>query len=154
MKTIIIKFTSEEVYHAFRSDILSDIHEISESEPDYLEVNETDTVLNILIKKTPNEKYPQELIDLLLDAWDYCDQQDKSTEFMLQYMSDFSGLSYEMVVNWLASKDSDLARAERFKDNDETYKAILESAEKKPTLTSILKEDEKYRREYGESIES
>ena len=41
--------------------------------------------------------------ELLLDAWDYCDEEDKSTEFMLQYMSDFANVDYDAVVEWLGS---------------------------------------------------
>lgn len=38
---------------------------------------------------------------LLLEAWAYCDEHDKSTEFMLQYMADVSGLTYDQVAEWI-----------------------------------------------------
>ena len=38
---------------------------------------------------------------LLLDAWDYCDKEDKSTEFMIAYMIDISGLEHEEVMDFL-----------------------------------------------------
>jgi hypothetical protein len=41
---------------------------------------------------------------LILDAWDYCDQEDKSTEFMLQYMSDVSSVDFDEVVKYITSK--------------------------------------------------
>lgn len=40
---------------------------------------------------------------LILEAWDYCDEEDKSTEFMLQYMSDVSGVDYDSVVEYIIS---------------------------------------------------
>ena len=39
---------------------------------------------------------------ILLDqAQDYCDQNDKSTEFMIQYMQDFAQCSFETVMQYL-----------------------------------------------------
>ena len=38
---------------------------------------------------------------LLLTAWQYCDEEDKSTEFMLQYMQDFAGVDLDCVVSFL-----------------------------------------------------
>tara|TARA_R100000951_G_scaffold103090_2_gene95525 strand:- start:5428 stop:5634 length:207 start_codon:yes stop_codon:yes gene_type:complete len=34
-------------------------------------------------------------------AWAYADYKDKSTEWMLQYMADFSGQDYDDVVDWI-----------------------------------------------------
>jgi hypothetical protein len=48
---------------------------------------------------------------ILLDAWDWCDDEDKSTEFMLQYMSDVANIEYESVVDYIASNESNLDRA-------------------------------------------
>lgn len=39
----------------------------------------------------------------MLEAWAYCDEKDKSTEFMLQYMSDSSGVEYDDVVDYITS---------------------------------------------------
>jgi hypothetical protein len=50
--------------------------------------------------------------ELILQAWDYCDTEDKSTEFMLQYMSDVSGVDYDEVVDYIASPRSRLDREE------------------------------------------
>lgn len=36
--------------------------------------------------------------EVLMDAWDWCDDKDKSTEFMLQYMADMAGVEYDDVV--------------------------------------------------------
>jgi hypothetical protein len=37
----------------------------------------------------------------LFEAWIYCDENDKSTEFMLQYMQDFAGVDLDCVVAFL-----------------------------------------------------
>ncbi len=39
--------------------------------------------------------------EALISAWNYCDQEDKSTEFMFQYMSDMSGVSYDRAVEFV-----------------------------------------------------
>jgi hypothetical protein len=42
----------------------------------------------------------------LLTAWQYCDDEDKSTEFMLQYMQDFAGVDLDCVISFM-QKTSD-----------------------------------------------
>ena len=37
----------------------------------------------------------------LFEAWAYCDEHDKSTEFMLQYMQDYAGVDIDCVVNFI-----------------------------------------------------
>jgi N-acetylglucosamine kinase-like BadF-type ATPase len=37
----------------------------------------------------------------LKEAMDYCDDNDKSTIFMIQYMQDFAGVSHDCVINFL-----------------------------------------------------
>ena len=37
----------------------------------------------------------------LLAAWQYCDENDKSTEFVLQYMQDAANVDLDCVVNFL-----------------------------------------------------
>ena len=37
----------------------------------------------------------------LAEAWKYCDENDKSTEFMLQYMQDTAGVSLDTVIQFL-----------------------------------------------------
>lgn len=39
----------------------------------------------------------------LLTAWQYCDDNDKSTEFMLQYMQDVAGVDLDCVINFLST---------------------------------------------------
>ena len=39
--------------------------------------------------------------NILLEAWQYCDDNDKSTEFMLQYMQDVAGVDLDCVINFL-----------------------------------------------------
>jgi hypothetical protein len=41
----------------------------------------------------------------LKEAQQYCDANDKSTEFMIQYMQDFAGVSFETVLKYLQSKN-------------------------------------------------
>lgn len=38
---------------------------------------------------------------LLFEARRYCDENDKSTEFMLQYMQDVAGVDLDCVVKFL-----------------------------------------------------
>ena len=47
--------------------------------------------------------------DKLFIAWDYCDENDKSTEFMLQYMQDCAGVDLDTVINFI-SKTTDAQR--------------------------------------------
>lgn len=37
----------------------------------------------------------------LLEAWHYCDENDKSTAFMLQYMQDVANVDLDYVVNFI-----------------------------------------------------
>ena len=37
----------------------------------------------------------------LKEAQDYCDEEDKSTEFMLQYMQDYAGVDLDCVMSFL-----------------------------------------------------
>jgi len=45
----------------------------------------------------------------LLEAWQYCDVNDKSTEFMLEYMQDVANVDLDCVINFL-QKTSDEQR--------------------------------------------
>ena len=38
---------------------------------------------------------------ILFDAWQYCDDNDKSTEFMLQYMQDVAGVDFDCVIKFI-----------------------------------------------------
>ena len=42
---------------------------------------------------------------LLAEAQQYCDDNDKSTEFMLEYMQDFANVDLDCVMNYLQNKD-------------------------------------------------
>ncbi len=42
---------------------------------------------------------------LLQEAYDYCNENDKSTEFMLEYMQDFAGVSLDTVIKFLTTKE-------------------------------------------------
>jgi hypothetical protein len=39
---------------------------------------------------------------LLKEAWMYCDEEDKSTEFMLEYMQDYANVDLDCVINFIA----------------------------------------------------
>jgi len=38
--------------------------------------------------------------DKLFEAWAYCHEHDKSTEFMLQYMQDFANVDLDCVISF------------------------------------------------------
>lgn len=44
---------------------------------------------------------------LLLEAEEYCNNNDKSTEFMLQYMQDFANVDLDCVINFLTKSKND-----------------------------------------------
>lgn len=53
-----------------------------------------------------------EQIGLLLNTWLDCDEQDKSTEYMLQFMQDVTGLSLEAVLAFIEeSPDGHVSKA-------------------------------------------
>ena len=39
----------------------------------------------------------------LKEAMDICDQEDRSTEYMIQYMQDYAKVSHDCVMNYLYS---------------------------------------------------
>lgn len=43
--------------------------------------------------------------DLIYQAWSYADEEDKSTEWALQYASDLSELEYDEVVDFIVSDE-------------------------------------------------
>ena len=38
---------------------------------------------------------------MLVTAWNWCDEEDKSTEFMFAYMSDMGNVGYDEVVDFV-----------------------------------------------------
>ena len=46
-------------------------------------------------------KITNEKKNMLIHAWNYCDAEDKSTEFTLQYMADLAGVTYEDASNFM-----------------------------------------------------
>jgi hypothetical protein len=54
----------------------------------------------------------------LLKAWQYCDDEDKSTEFMLQYMQDFAGVDLDCVIAFM-QKITDEQRLEFAKTHNQ-----------------------------------
>lgn len=53
----------------------------------------------------------------LFEAWAYCDEEDKSTEFMIQYMQDYASVDFDCVMNFL-TKTTDDQRSEWYKLNN------------------------------------
>ena len=51
----------------------------------------------------------------LLAAWQYCDGEDKSTEFMIQFMMDNAKVDMDCVVNFI-EKTTDEERVEWLKN--------------------------------------
>lgn len=51
----------------------------------------------------------------LLAAWQYCDDEDKSTEFMIQFMMDNTKVDMDCVVNFI-EKTTDEERVEWLKN--------------------------------------
>lgn len=41
----------------------------------------------------------------LLAAWHYCDKNDKSTEFMLEYMQDVAGVDLDCVLEFIQNTE-------------------------------------------------
>lgn len=37
----------------------------------------------------------------LMEAMEYCEKEDKSTEFMIQYMMDYAGVDHDCVMGFL-----------------------------------------------------
>jgi len=52
----------------------------------------------------------------LLEAWQYCDNEDKSTEFMLEYMQSFANVDLDCVMNFI-QKTTDEDRQIAIKEN-------------------------------------
>ena len=50
----------------------------------------------------------KETKEKLQKAKQYCDDNDKSTEFMLQYMQDHAGVDLDCVLNYLESKKNEV----------------------------------------------
>ena len=44
---------------------------------------------------------PEDKIKLLNEAQIYCDENDKSTEFMIEYMQDFADVDFDTVIEYL-----------------------------------------------------
>jgi hypothetical protein len=44
---------------------------------------------------------------LLKEAQEYCDENDKSTEFMLEYMKSYAGVDLDCVLNYLQFHQND-----------------------------------------------
>lgn len=56
----------------------------------------------------------------LFEAWAYCDEMDKSTEYTLQYMQDFANVRLDTVLNFIYKEGRN--RDIWYKNNSEWYK--------------------------------
>lgn len=63
------------------------------------------------------KKISEEQKALIIEAWNYCDEEDKSTEFMLQYMSDTADVDYDIIVAYICSEQASIDRQKLFKKN-------------------------------------
>ena len=43
----------------------------------------------------------------LIEAQKYCDDEDKSTPFMIQYMQDFAGVDFDCVMKFLQQESEE-----------------------------------------------
>lgn len=57
----------------------------------------------------------------MLLAWAYADHMDKSTEWMFQYMADYSKSEYDEVVDFVCSLDEN-ERSRWYKENPDWLK--------------------------------
>lgn len=69
--------------------------------------------------------------EALFEAWAYCDWQDKSTEFMLQYMQGAAGVDLDTVLEFIHGESKN--RKQWYRDNPDWYKKY----EIKRNLTSL-----------------
>jgi hypothetical protein len=53
-------------------------------------------------------------------AWAYCDEHDKSTEFMFQYMADMAEVEYDVAVEFVITT-SDHERSRWYNANPKWY---------------------------------
>ncbi|HPM03292.1 MAG TPA: hypothetical protein PK816_14140 [Candidatus Cloacimonadota bacterium] len=53
----------------------------------------------------------------LFEAWQFCDDNDKSTEFMLIYMQDFANVDEDCVINFI-EKTTDEERTQWIKSQN------------------------------------
>jgi len=53
----------------------------------------------------------------LFEAWQFCDDNDKSTEFMLQYMQDYANVDEDCVINFI-EKTTDEERTQWIKSQN------------------------------------
>ncbi len=47
---------------------------------------------------------PEDKLKLLDEARAYCDENDKSTEFMIEYMQDFADVDFDTVIEYLTNE--------------------------------------------------
>jgi hypothetical protein len=59
---------------------------------------------------------------LLYEAWAWCDIEDKSTEFMFQYMADKAEVTQHQAMNFMADSTPQ-KRKQWYTDNPDWYKA-------------------------------
>ena len=60
----------------------------------------------------------EKIKNLLFEAWAYCDEEDKSTEFMLQYMANVSGIEYDDVVDFIILPNTTKERTKWYIDKN------------------------------------
>lgn len=58
--------------------------------------------------------------EALFTAWAYCDEEDKSTEFMFQYMADVAGVEYDVAVDFVVNTTEEQRSAWYKQQNNES----------------------------------
>lgn len=66
-------------------------------------VIQTLTLYTLLIFKNRTMPISNQQRKMLLAAWDFCDKEEKSTEYMFQYMADTANADYDEVVDFVVS---------------------------------------------------
>ena len=77
----------------------------------------------------------------LQEAWDYCDREEKSTEFMLQYMQDTARVGLDTVLKFLFDNGFSLAKsgAKAEKKRKETEETQTKFADCVYQISCLLK---------------
>lgn len=79
--------------------------------------------LQDFLKSKPTDQEKTEHILLL--SWAWCDHEDKSTEFMLQYMTDMAEIDYDEVVDFITADDAEEKKSKFY----ETYPTWVKDLE-------------------------
>jgi hypothetical protein len=80
--------------------------------------------------------------DKLFEAWAYCDEEDKSTEFMLQYMQDSAKVNLDTVLKFIETTSDSDRRAWYKKQLTDTVSRIINGMSEKELIEYIDEQDD------------